>query len=216
MKKSKTLKASVVYDETYFERGLQSGVSCYQDYRWVPELTIPLAMALIDHLGISRGQSILDFGCAKGFLVKALRLLYRDAWGLDTSEYAIDHAESHCRLKAGNIIHTHDYFPDEFDLCIAKDVFEHIDAQELDEVLNWIPADKLFVIVPLGDRKKFNAPLANFDITHCNCWDIDIWIDVITMQGWDLVEHSFEIKGIKDHYVGIDKAHGFLTFKRKA
>ncbi|KKM61779.1 hypothetical protein LCGC14_1528260, partial [marine sediment metagenome] len=180
MKKSKVTNpsASVEYDETYFERGLESGISCYQNYRWIPELTIPLAMTLIDYLGIVRGEKILDYGCAKGYLVKALRLLYRDAWGLDISQYAIDHSEGCCYLKEGNIVHnSYLTFPSEFDLCIAKDVFEHI--LDIDQVLEWIPANRLFVIVPLGDRVKFNVPVNNFDKTHCNCWDIDIWIEII-------------------------------------
>ena len=73
-----------VYNESYFERGLESGLSLYQNYRWIPELTIPMAMTIIDFLGIKRHQTILDFGCAKGFLVKAFRLLYRSAYGVDS------------------------------------------------------------------------------------------------------------------------------------
>ncbi len=83
-----------VYDADYYERGVESGKSCYSNYRWLPELTIPMAMVLIDTLGIrpGAGQRVLDFGCAKGFVTKALRMLRRDAWGIDISRYALSQA----------------------------------------------------------------------------------------------------------------------------
>ncbi len=81
-----------VYDADYYERGVESGKSCYSNYRWLPELTIPMAMVLIDTLGIRPDQRVLDFGCAKGFVTKALRMLRRDAWGIDISRYALSQA----------------------------------------------------------------------------------------------------------------------------
>ena len=48
---------SSFYDREYYEEGLESGKSAYQQYRWVPELTIPLAMTLIDYLQIKKEQT---------------------------------------------------------------------------------------------------------------------------------------------------------------
>ena len=50
-----------LYDEEYFERGIESHKSCYTNYRWIPELTIPLAFRLIEYLRISSSEKILDF-----------------------------------------------------------------------------------------------------------------------------------------------------------
>ena len=77
------------YDADYFERGIETGKSRYQSYRWMPEATTAMAMAIIDELGIKPFDRVLDFGCAKGYLVRALRILHRQAWGVDISEYAI-------------------------------------------------------------------------------------------------------------------------------
>lgn len=83
-----------MYGEDYFERGIQTGISLYENYRWMPELTIPFAMRIIDYLHIERGESILDVGCAKGYLVKAFKWLGRDAYGIDISSYAINNADT--------------------------------------------------------------------------------------------------------------------------
>ena len=81
-----------LYDEEYFERGIENKKSCYTNYRWIPELTIPLAFSMIEYLKISPEEKILDFGCAKGYLVKAFRLLHRQAFGYDISDYAKESA----------------------------------------------------------------------------------------------------------------------------
>lgn len=82
-----------LYDQSYYEHGIESGISLYSNYRWLPELTIPLAARIIEYLQIGVEDSILDFGCAKGYLIKAFRLLHRNAYGFDISSYAIDNAQ---------------------------------------------------------------------------------------------------------------------------
>lgn len=212
------------YDADYFERGLETGISAYQNYRWMPEKTMSMAMAIIDHLEIEKNETILDFGCAKGFLVKALRLLHRKAWGVDTSIYAIDNKDpyvaEYCQLKDGNVLILDDRttlnFPTEFDYCIAKDVFEHIPEKELIEVLQWIPAMYLFVVVPLGKRGgKFIAPVNDLDITHVNAWSLNKWQKFLFKHGWS-TQITYKIEGIKDsYYEKYPKSHGFLMGARR-
>lgn len=201
------------YDEDYYERGLETGKSIYQDYRWIPEHTIPIAMVIIDHLGIKRGQTVLDYGCAKGYLVRALRMLGRDAYGVDISEYAIKNADAevreHCVLK--------DDFemPKTADFCISKDVFEHIPEDELPEVLAWIDAQELFTIIALGDENGFFAPDANLDKTHVTCENGDWWSARFIENGWEIKHFAYRVAGIKDLYNKISPtAHGFFTLRR--
>src|SRR5512137_1682190 len=122
--------SGIDYNEDYFERGLQTGKSNYQNYRWIPELTIPMAMSIIDFLELKPEHKILDFGCAKGYLVKALRLLRRQAWGMDISEYAISCVDSEVRQYCALSPHLVN-LPKHFDFCVAKDVFEHISEKGL-------------------------------------------------------------------------------------
>jgi cyclopropane fatty-acyl-phospholipid synthase-like methyltransferase len=70
------------YDADYFLRGKASGKSLYDNYRWMPDLTKPMAERIIEHLGIELDDRIMDFGCARGYLVRALTELGQDAYGL--------------------------------------------------------------------------------------------------------------------------------------
>ena len=73
----------------YFDGPRDQGYGGYRyDGRWVP-----VAKAIVDRYGLKPGDRVLDVGCAKGFLMKDLAdaLPGLDVWGLDISQYAIDH-----------------------------------------------------------------------------------------------------------------------------
>jgi SAM-dependent methyltransferase len=210
-----------VYDEAYFESGIESGLSLYQNYRWIPELTIPMAMSIIDLLGIKRGQSVLDFGCAKGYLVKALRLLGRASFGVDISEYAIKSVDPDvkrfCLHKSGPSYNNRKLgFPRSFDFCIAKDVFEHLSTSELSDELYVVPSDRIFAVIPLGENGKYRAPANDLDVTHKICEPEHIWADFFMSQGWHIMDRRMRIPGVKDHYYdSFPQAHGFFTIERR-
>jgi len=200
-----------IYDADYYERGPITGKSCYENYRWIPELTIPMAMTIIDHLKIQRHANILDFGCAKGYLVKAFRLLYRQAFGIDISQYALENADPQiadfCKPHGGYSI-----FPPRFDYTIAKDVFEHIYADDLSVILEKkLPGQVLFAVIPLGEDGKFRAPANNKDATHVTCMPEEWWTRFFSRCGWAQEGFDFRIPGIKDNYFpDYPTAHGFF------
>lgn len=206
-----------MFNEEYFERGVESGQSCYQNYRWIPELTIPMAMTIIDLLGIKKDQTVLDFGCAKGYLVKAFRLLHRQAWGVDVSEYAIANADpvikKFCVLSTGN------WSPGlvSIDFCIAKDVFEHIEPHRLVGCLQSLRANVLFAAIPLGENGTFRAPTNNMDVTHVTCASENWWQQFFNKNGWHVADFCFRVDGIKDSYYDLyPKAHGFFTLQKES
>ena len=207
------------YNQDYFERGIELGISGYHNYRWMPEFTIPMAMTMIDYLNIRRGDLILDYGCAKGYLVKAFRLLYRQAWGCDISKYAL----SMCDPDVSPFCHLIGSmkplgFPRRFNVCIAKDVLEHLDEGEVGAVLEKIgdKSDLLFAIIPLGKDQCYVAPINNVDITHKLCCEEEWWEKKFKEHGWKLRELRFRIDGIKDHfYEKYPKAHGFFLLEKE-
>lgn len=203
------------YDEDYYMRGIETGKSCYQNYRWAPELTMPMVMRFIDYLHIRPGDTVLDYGCALGFVVKAFRLLHRSAWGFDISPYAIEHVDpmvkDYCFMRNKPV-----EIPERFDFCIAKDVLEHIDYGCINNILKYIESKNLFAIIPLGKNGKYDSPYNDLDASHVICEVIDWWLDTFLHCGWELVNFGYRIEGIKEnHYKFYPRAHGFFWCRRK-
>ena len=74
------------FNEDYYEDGVRKGISGYEDYKWMPTRSIPEALDIKNNFHF---KTCVDYGCAKGFLVNALRLLGCEAYGEDISEYAL-------------------------------------------------------------------------------------------------------------------------------
>jgi len=82
------INISRMYGKEYFDGPREYGYGGYKyDGRW-----INVAKDIIKHFNLSKGQKVLDVGCAKGFLVKDLVDLGIDASGVDISDYAIENS----------------------------------------------------------------------------------------------------------------------------
>lgn len=210
-------KESSIYNKDYFETGVQKGISGYQDYRWLPERTIKFAHRIVKELGLREGDKVLDYGCAKGYLVKALRILDIEAFGCDISKYAISEVDKdmkdYCKLmENGNM--PFDY---NFREVIAKDVFEHFNESQLEEVLQKCSkiSERLFAIVPLGEKGKYIIPAYEMDITHNLREPREWWEQRFEENGWDVNRFSYLVKGMKENWKDYPKGNGFFFLKRK-
>lgn len=208
-----------LFNRDYYENGINVGVSLYTNYRWIPELTIPMAFRIIEVLNIKPEHKVLDYGCAKGYLVQAMRLLHRDCYGVDVSEYAIEESEKHIRPYLHQIYDTEDLLElpfgvKQFDYVISKDVFEHISKEELKYIVaNLRKICKcLFVVVPLGDGQKYYEPAYEFDKTHVIREDIGWWSDLFKHHGFFVENTTYKIPGIKDNWK-CEKGNGMFILK---
>jgi SAM-dependent methyltransferase len=204
------------YDEDYFLRGRETGKSLYHDYRWLPKLTIPMADRIVEHCGIELDDSVLDFGCARGYLVKAMRQLGFRAYGMDVSRWALDNADPEVKE------YLYPSWPAEsFDWVIAKDVLEHIPFHDITKVVLQL-ADAarkgVFVVVPLagGVGQRYAVEEYEADVTHVLRWPLVQWVDEFLNafdHTWE-VSARYRIKGIKDNYQDWIKGNGFITCRR--
>lgn len=189
------------YDEEYYERGPVTGKSLYMNYRWMPELTIRMVYFMIKNLGIKDDDSILDFGCAKGFTVRALRLLGFDAWGIDVSEYAIANVLPEVRRYCSVAT----YFEGRYDWVTAKNVLEHIPEPGIDTTLKMLAGNtkKMFAVIPLGTDNgsdRFVIPSDNDDPSHELAKPRDWWEAKFLACGFALERFSSTFKGCKENY----------------
>lgn len=192
------------FDEDYFERGQEKGISLYsqngEGYFWKPERSFREAHRFIDHMDAFEDVTVFDFGCAKGFFVNACRLLGYEAYGFDISEYAIKNCHPSAKdYVSTDLLNIYDLIS--YDMVVVglcKDVLEHCESKkDLLKTLRRmkIITDQYLIIVPLGDGKKYNVPVYEKDITHHLKYDKEKWIKVI--------ENVFEIKWVSNKAKGI-------------
>jgi SAM-dependent methyltransferase len=128
-------RSGELYDEDYFTRrgggSPYTGYPLHEDGSSGAEHAERLAQELIDEFGPLR---ILDIGCSTGVLVKELQERGADAWGIDLSEWAVDHAVCQKVIRA-NAQHLTVFDDASFDLLISQDFFEHVAAEQIGVVL---------------------------------------------------------------------------------
>lgn len=208
---------SSIYDADYFLRGKEKGLSLYENYSWLPDLTIPMCQAIINHLPIRTGETVLDFGCARGYVVKALRKLGVKAVGVDVSTWAIkncdESVENYCLL-----VEELKGVENGYDWIIAKDVLEHIPqtADTIDDLMKTARIG-LFAVVPLSPARgeRYVVPDYELDVTHVHRMTLLDWAFLFARPGWR-VELAYRVPGVKDNYdkPGWEKGNGFLTARR--
>jgi hypothetical protein len=174
-----------------------------------------MAKRIVEHCGIRTDQRILDFGCARGYLVKAmLELGYVDTFGIDVSQWVVENCDpdvkNRIRLINNGIIAIAS------DWIIAKDVLEHIPfvKQAINELMR-VAREGVFVVVPLSSHynSPYVVPEYEQDITHCQRYPLWAWAEMFMRPGWR-VEASYRVKGIKDNYAQYEQGNGFITARR--
>lgn len=209
---------SNLFNKDYYENGIELGISGYSNYNWIPELTMPFCHELIIQLNIKREDIIVDYGCAKGFLVKAFKMFHYKCFGLDISKYAINSCPVEIRdclfqiQKGENIL---DFFNKKIDIIIAKDVLEHIPYEDLDETLfNMRKSSKrLFAIIPLGENNKFVIPNFEKDITHIIRENKDWWDNKFIENNFEIISSLYYMPFMKEHWSHFEKGIGFFLLK---
>ena len=196
------------FTRDYYEDGRAKGLSCYENYRWMPEMTIPMCEAITKTIHLSKDETILDFGCAKGYVVRALRELGFKAHGVDISEYAINCSDPETKPFLTLLPEQGDFELQPFDWILCKDVLEHLAEEQCHELLRKFKKTgaRLFVIVPLGDGKSYTIPEMELDVTHKVRRSLRWWAESIGEAGFAVSALHFSVPGIKENWT---KAHPF-------
>jgi SAM-dependent methyltransferase len=196
------------FNRDYFENGVKMGISGYENYCWRPTRSFSEAIELINRFNFN---TILDYGCAKGFLVHALRQLGKEAYGEDISDYALENCDPHviCYLSKPS--------DRKVDFIFCKDVLEHIEWEQLNSELAHLRerCNQALFIVPLGDHGTFRIREYEIDKTHLNKKDEDWWISKLTISGFKIKSFSYSMGTIKEHWLSVNKyGNGFFVVER--
>ena len=201
------------YDEDYYIRGIETHKSLYSQYRWMPELTIPLAYRLSRGLEIHDEDTILDFGCAMGYLVKAFRLLGFHSYGYDISEYALENVPVDVQEF---IYHGEAWTNKRWNWIICKDVLEHIPYNQINIVIKQLRScsENIFVVVPISDDgMTYNEPAYELDVTHIIRENIAWWKNTFESHLIQVKEYGYGMPGIKENWKKHKHSNGFFKLK---
>lgn len=206
------------YTEDYYLRGKETGLSNYENYRWLPDQTLPFARHLQWHLGLKADDVILEMGAARGFLVKALRMNGLNARGMDISKWAVENCDPEVKPYMSLELVT---APMIYDWVIAKDCWEHIDKAELEELIPKLGQScrkGIFIVVPLTSytNGEYLRPEDEADPTHKIRFTLPDWLLFLTELLPDFnVSGSYHIHGIKPASVQKRQSCGFFTMTRR-
>ncbi len=121
-------------------------------------------------------RSVLDAGCAMGFLVEALRDRGVDAYGLDISDYALEQVREDVKPYVWRASIT-EPLTRNYDLIVAIEVLEHLAADDGERALDNICEHA-------GDVVFSSSPLDLAETTHRNVQPPEHWAAQFARRGF--------------------------------
>jgi len=158
------------YDARYYARG------CGEPYRR-DNVWLGFFRRVADRVveGIGPG-SVLDAGCAMGFLVETLRERGVEAWGVDVSAYAIGEAHPSIQafVRVGTITEP---FGRRYDLAVCIEVVEHLPPDEA-------PAAVANLCAHADDILFSSSPADHRELTHLGVRPPEHWAELFARHGF--------------------------------
>ena len=174
------------YGEGYFLRGEGSNYGRDKFAPYIRRFFMPHALQRAIQIQENiNPKSVLDVGCARGYLVFALRSLGIEAYGIDVSEWAIKNCEKNTEkyLVRGDASKL-PYKDSSFDLVVAEDLLEHVSPQPHIKEMCRVAKNRIFIRVTVVDN--------GVDTTHISVLPAEKWTAMFRRCGWKSVKELLE------------------------
>lgn len=184
------------YDADYFERGLKSNWD--RGYSWALFRGLFEDAAAYLAETFPEARTFLDVGCAKGFLVRALRERGLEGWGLDHSAWAISQAEATTQpfLQLADAASAN--YQQQFDIVVAMSVLESLTEEQIRAFLprarGWA-RQALWATIPTVDQAVPDRRASgDRDLSHITMRPRAWWRERFAEAGWrqDYIHRRFE------------------------
>lgn len=167
---AKPVVSSEIFDEYYYRH------DCGTPYERTPEwlgFFAGIAEKIIQRINPA---TVLDAGCAMGFLVEGLREREVEAFGVDISDYAIQKVhpsiKSYCRV--GSVLEP---LSQRYDLIVCIEVFEHLQPDTCEQAVE--------NLCKASDDILFSSsPLDYYEVTHLNVQPPEYWAGLFALHGF--------------------------------
>jgi len=171
------------YDADYYTAGTKSSYGPYGPGHWAVDLTV----MVVEYLA---PDSVLDVGCAYGYIVERLRRVKIDAWGFDVSAYAISQSVIPSSTWVGAAEDPNAYGDTQVDLALATEMCEHLVPAQARAFLRnaYAHADRMLLLIALdlgGDGDPTEG-----DHSHINFRPLEWWLAELLDAGWNIGDAS--------------------------
>ena len=204
------------FDADYFENGVKSNWKNGYHWRDFAGLFRDTAQFLVTMF--PEAASFLDAGCAKGFLVRALHELGKDAWGFDHSNWALENAEEPARPFLRQACAESVEFDRRFDLTLAFSLLENLTEEQAIKFLRrareWTTQALVVVVLLCEDETKRAQLLTDDrDLAHVTLQSHAWWHQRFLQAGWrrDAL-HRIAERALRTHPLPIRMAWDIFTY----
>ena len=167
------------------ERKFGYGGFNYHSRFW--ENVIP---TFIQHYNLKKDSSILDVGCAKGFMLYDFLKRMPDATlsGIDISEYAIENAIDQIKplVRVGNA-KTLPFQDNSFDLVISINTIHNLPIEELKIALTEIERvskGNSFITVDAYNNDDEKQKMLDWNLTAKTILSVEEWVELFAKVGY--------------------------------
>ena len=164
------MTTSSLYDEYYYSH--DCGRPYQRDDGWL-NFFDQIAKRIIEQF---EPKTVLDAGCAWGFLVEAFRNRGVEAYGVDISEYAIQnvHPDIKPYCWIGSITEP---FPKKYELITCIEVLEHMPQKEAEKAIENLCTYSNEIVFS-------STPFDYKEATHFNVHDPEYWAEQFARYGF--------------------------------
>ncbi|MDY7577026.1 class I SAM-dependent methyltransferase [Herbaspirillum sp. RTI4] len=166
------------FGKEFFDGDRRNG---YGGFNYFPRFWQPVIPTLQQHFGLTAASSVLDVGCAKGFMLHDLAALIPGITvkGLDVSAYAIEHAIDDMQQHVQVADARHLPFEDKsFDVVISINTVHNLNradcAQALREIER-VSKGKSYITVDAYRSEEEKIRMFAWNLTAQTIMSVDEW-----------------------------------------
>lgn len=145
---------------------------------------------MISHYALAPHSSVLELGCAKGFILTEFHKRNMNVSGVDLSEYAVQNAHPDVKqfINQGSC-EALGFETDSFDLVYSKEMLPHLSVDQLvpaiKEAQRVCKTNNIFFEIQVGNDSKAQQLVKAWDETHQTSESADWWREKLSSLGFE-------------------------------
>ena len=156
----------------------------------MPRFWTPVIPTFVEHFGLDNSSSLLDVGCAKGFMLYDLKqaLPEMTVRGIDISQYAIENGKEEVRdfLDVGNCLEL-PYEDNSYDTVISVTTVHNLEYDECGRALaeiERVSKGKSFITVDAYRDNEEKQRMNDWNLTAKTVLHVDEWRELFDKVGY--------------------------------